>query len=92
MFFDCLGLKYLELPNFLTTRINTLSQMFGCSTSLKYLNLKLFKKEVESTWNIEKIFEIVPEDAIICIDDNNTKHYLLDPESHRMPYVLFRNL
>ena len=62
--------------------------MFGLGTSLRYLNLKLFKKEVSSSWDIENIFNLVPRDAIICIDDDYTKHYLLDPEPYRLEYAI----
>ena len=77
MFYGCSSLEYLNLSNFITTRIDTVNAMFYNCYSLKYLNLYSFR--ISSPVNINNIFTGLSPNVIYCINDDNTRNYLLGP-------------
>ena len=78
MFSDCENLMYLDLSNFNTQRLSTMEYMFKGCKMLQCLNLYNFKFEKNHKPNKEKSFEGLSLNVKYCINDLNTKDYLLD--------------
>ena len=84
MFFECQGFKYLDLSNFQTPEVNTVENMFAWSNNLRYLNLYSFI--IHDPKNKQSIFNGLKIDTIICINEEETRLYLLETE--RLPYAI----
>ena len=75
MFYYCKSLKYLNLSNFDTSKVTTISEMFYYCSSLIYLNLYQF--QMNSSVNKNYAFYKISENVKYCINDTETKNYLL---------------
>ena len=75
MFYDCENLKYLNLSNFNTSKVTTIGEMFYYCSSLIYLNLYQF--QMNSQVNKNSAFDWISENVKYCINDTETKNYLL---------------
>ena len=69
MFHQCSKLTSLNLSNFNTTNVKNMDSMFSGCSSLEYINLKNFIENELLT--IDKIFEQVPENVVVCLNDNS---------------------
>ena len=76
MFNGCSLLTSLDLSNFYTPKLNMNYQMFDGCSNLKYINMKNFEetKISNKTADYKNIFNGVSDNAIICINENNTKN------------------
>ena len=75
MFYHCYNLKYLDLSNFITPKVTTIYEMFYYCSSLIYLNL--FQFQMNSPVNKSYAFDWISENVKYCINDTETKNYLL---------------
>ena len=71
LFYNCSSLISLDLSNFNTSLVNYMNNMFYNCLNLEYINLLNFTEtNLESH---DHIFYMVPENAVICINENITK-------------------
>ena len=75
MFNGCSLLTSLNLSNFYTPNLIRNYQMFDGCSNLKYINMENFEetKIRNNTAEYKNIFDGVPDNIIICINENNTK-------------------
>ena len=73
MFYNCKSLTSLDLSNFDFSKVTKIESMFeGCS-KLEYINLKNFAEKQDLNPAIyANIFKGIPENAIICLKEQNT--------------------
>ena len=76
MFRNCTSLTYLDLSNFDTSKVTWMYEMFDGCINLEYINLKNFTEISlnDNVNNYSNIFRNIPENVVICIDENNTKN------------------
>ena len=74
MFSNCSNLRFLNLSNFSSKNLKDIKEMFEGCTSLLYLDLSSFAIN-KTVNNILK--DVTPK---ICVEDNNTKNYLIGPK------------
>ena len=74
MFYSNINLKYLDLSNFNTSNMNTISKMFSGCSSIIHLNSKSFK--LKNTVNKEDTFYGISQNVKYCIEDIETKNFL----------------
>ena len=73
MFYCCSSLTSLNLSKFDTSETLFMNNMFeGCS-SLEYINVEIIKQDKLIT--CPNMFEQVPDNVVICLDENNDKIY-----------------
>ena len=75
MFNGCSLLTSLNLSNFYTPNLIRNYQMFDGCSNLKYINMENFEETRirNNTAEYKNIFDGVPDNIIICINENNTK-------------------
>ncbi len=71
MFCYCTSLTSLDLFNFDTSQVTFMYRMFYQCINLEYINIYKFTEINLNTCN--DIFVGVPENIVICIDENNIK-------------------
>ena len=69
MFNNCNSLKSLDLSNFNTSKTTSLYRMFYNCTNLQYINLSNF--EVSSSTSTNYMFDLTPENLVICLNNNS---------------------
>ena len=89
MFYNCASLTSLNLSNFYTYKLHIISQMFEGCANLRYINLKnLDESQLENdSKRISNIFDGVPENVVICLNDNITKNIILPQLKNKTCYV-----
>jgi len=80
MFAYCPSLTSLDLSNFDTSKVTTMYRMFYQCINLEYINIYKFK-EINLDVCTE-IFVGVPENIVICLDDNNIPEKILSKISN----------
>ena len=65
MFRNCRKLTSINLSNFTTSSVTTMSHMFEECYNLRYLNLKNFAES--NALDITDMFLFTPDDIIYCI-------------------------
>ena len=73
MFSYCLELTSLDLSNFNTSKTNNMGYMFSDCLNLEYINLINFNEN--KSLNCLSMFDNIPNNIIICINENKTKIY-----------------
>ena len=68
MFSGCENLIELNLSNFSFNHISNMEKMFSNCTHLEYINLLLYEESVAELL-IDNILELVPENIVICLDN-----------------------
>ena len=71
MFNNCSSLSSLDLSSFYTPLVIYMENMFGGCIYLEYINMKNFGENRLRTYN--NMFYGVPENVVICINNNNNK-------------------
>ena len=76
MFSGCLSLISLNLSNFITTHVEDMEYMFKNCKKLEYINLQNFDeiKLINSTSYYGNMFDNVPENVVVCIDEEKNKN------------------
>ena len=79
MFDGCSKLHSLDLSNFNTSLVINMSNMFYNCINLEYINLKNFIEYQlnESLSDYENMFYNLPENVVICINENLTEEKIL---------------
>ena len=67
MFTGCSSLTYLDLSNFDTSNVLRMHNLFVGCVNLEFINLKNFN---ENNLNTYDIFKNVPNNIVVCINDN----------------------
>ena len=73
MFDGCISLTSLDLSNFNFSLVYDMYYSFHDCVNLEYINLKNYNDSSFDTWYSRDIFANVPENIVICINENNTK-------------------
>ena len=71
MFYNCSSLTSLNLSNFDTSRVNYMDYMFYYCSNLEYINLNKFDERKLKVYG--NMFLDVPENVVICINENISK-------------------
>ena len=69
MFSECLGISELNLSNFDISSVADMSGMFSTCENIEYINLNKYSES--SSLVIGYFLNLVPENIVICIDENN---------------------
>jgi len=77
LFYCCYRLKYLDLQNFDSSSLIYFSYAFGNCNSLIYLNLRNFKIINTNDIQIAGTFEPISSNIKYCIEDLDTKNFLI---------------
>ena len=77
LFKACYSLKYLDLQNFSASSLTNFKQVFSSCSKLIYVNLRHFKIENINNVDITDAFEYPADYTKYCIEDEETKNYLL---------------
>ena len=74
MFYCCSSLTTLNLSNFNTSQVTKMDNMFYNCIHLEYINLENFdeSKLGDGENNYRNMFYNIPENAVICINENRT--------------------
>ena len=91
MFNHCKKLKYLDIQNFSSLSLENMAYLFWCSGSLMFVNLRRFKLNQGETLYKDHIFDQCYKDITLCIEDSNTKNYLLDNKKCNCSDICFQN-
>ena len=75
MFYECVLLTSLNLSNFDTSKVTDMNNMFHVCINLRYINLKNFQENLLEKY--QNMFVDVPNNVIICINENITKNKML---------------
>ena len=81
LFYWCYKLRYLDLQNFSASSITTFSHVFTNCTEIVYVNLRNFKITNFNEVVIKNTFSGVPSTTKFCIEDLETKNFLLANKS-----------
>ena len=77
MFYNCSSLTSLNLSNFDTSKVTAIHYMFDGCEKLEYINLNNFNEsklsEDSDGYYYQNIFKNVPENIVICINENITQ-------------------
>ena len=90
MFRNCTSLTYLDLSNFDTSKVTWMYEMFDGCINLEYINLKNFTEISlnDNVNNYSNIFRNIPENVVICIDENNTKNKIFPQIKKKSCYLI----
>ena len=90
MFRECTSLTSLNLSNFDTSLVTSMFQMFFDCINLEYINLKKFNEvsldNTESSYR--QIFVNVPENVVICLNENTNGNRILNQIKEKKCYTL----
>ena len=89
MFYNCKSLTYLNLSNFINYKIVKIASMFEGCINLEYINLEHFDENKLSNESnkISNIFEGVPDNVVVCLNENITKNIILPQIMNKTCYV-----
>ena len=77
MFYNCSSLTSLNLSNFDTSQVTNIHDMFNGCEKLEYINLNNFNEsklsEDSDGYYYQNIFKNLPENIVICINENITQ-------------------
>ena len=85
MFYECSSLISLNLSSFVTNQVTWMQNMFYGCFNLQYINLKNFNENNLAKY--DDIFEGVPNNIVVCIDENNIKDKILPELENKLCYV-----
>ena len=75
MFYGCTSLTSLDISNFKTSNVQYMNYMFYGCENLEYINMINFREDKLEKYN--NIFDLVPENIIICVKENNIRNMIL---------------
>ena len=84
MFYNCPLLTSLNLSNFIISNVTNMKNLFSGCTNLSYINLENF--DGTKLLNYTNLFYRVPDNAVICIDENNSIDKILTEFKKRECY------
>ena len=87
MFVGCSSLISLELPNFDNTNVEYINNMFDGCIKLQYINMNNFSEtNISKVEDIIDIFKGVPENIVICINEENNKNIIIPQLKNKKCY------
>ena len=72
MFLNCSSLSSLDLSNFNTSKLKRIFSMFEGCINLEYIDIKNFQEDNLNISFTYSIFDNVPDNIIICINNNTS--------------------
>ena len=86
MFSYCSSLTSLNLSNFDTSKVSRMPTLFNSCTNLEYINIYNFNEYelIETTG----MFNNVPENIVICLNENTTCKYILPEIRKKKCYII----
>ena len=84
MFEGCLSLSSLNLSNFNISQNTNMEYMFYNCVNLEYINLK----NLSELRNCHKMFDNVPENIVICINENIAKEKIFPQLNNKSCYSI----
>ena len=75
-FYGCKSLSSLNLSNFNTSKLEEMGYFLASCTNLEYINLENFEETNLRSYGFGNIFNDVPENLVICINENKTNEKL----------------
>ena len=86
MFYGCSLLTSLDLSNFETSQVTEMYNMFEGCFDLEYINLKNFNESKLTSYS--NMFKGVPDNVIICINENNTNNTIFPQIKEKKCYTI----
>ena len=87
MFVGCSSLTSLELPNFDNTNVEYINNMFDGCIKLQYINMNNFSEtNISKEEDIIDIFKGVPENIVVCINEENNKNIIIPQLKNKKCY------
>ena len=90
MFYGCSSLTSLDLSNFDISEVTWINSMFYGCINLEYINMNNFK-ETKINNGIDyfkNMFEGIPENVVICINEENNKNKILPQIKEKKCYLI----
>jgi len=91
MFSDCSSLISLNLFNFNTSNVTDINDMFRGCVNLEYINLNNFEEKklshIQSKYN--DMFTNIPENVVICINENITNVKIFPQIKNKTCYTIY---
>ena len=78
MFRNCSSLTSLNLSTFNISKVENMKQIFSNCINLEYINLLNFNKNQLVPDNLYYIFNNIPDNIVICINEDNTGNYIFN--------------
>ena len=75
MFYGCSSLTSLDLSHFDTSTVTDMHNIFDSCINLEFINLSNFNEKMLDTYDL--MFSGVPDNIVICINENITKEKIL---------------
>ena len=89
MFYNCSSLISLNLANFDTSKVIRMEYMFYGCYNLNYINLQNFNEiELTNSSRFKNMFYGIPDNFVICINENNTKYKIFPQITEKACYTL----
>ena len=73
MFYGCSSLTSLDLSNFDTSLVECIHNLFDGCVKLEYINMKNFKDNSVESGHYSDVFNRVPDNLVICINETNNQ-------------------
>ena len=89
MFSDCSSLTSLDLSGFNTSLVREMGNLFSNCRNLEYINLENFdEQKMKELFFNRYIFYLVPENVVICINENITGTIIFPQIKNKKCYVI----
>ena len=91
MFYNCSMLSTINLSNFDTSKVTWINNLFDGCINLEYINLNKFnemKLNSSSSGYYNNIFSKVPDNVVICINENNNQNIILPQIKQKTCYTI----
>lgn len=90
MFNGCSSLTSLDLSGFDTSLVTWIDHLFNGCINLEYINLKNFKEyqKYKDSDYYEKMFYGVPDNVVICINENNNQNIIFPQIKQKTCYTI----
>ena len=90
IFYCCEKLQYLDLRNFDASSVTNFQYVFGFCKNLIFLNLRKFKIINTGDVALHETFHEISSYTKYCIEDSNTKYYLIQNKVSDCSYLCFQ--
>ena len=85
MFYNCLSLTSIDLSSF-NIQVERMNSIFEGCENLEYINMSNF--DGNSLMGFNDLFKNVPDNIVICLDENNIKNEILDQIKLKSCYTI----
>ena len=88
MFKNCISLTSINLSNFESSKVGRMNNMFSGCINLEYINMKKFTEEKLNESYSAEMFDQVPENVVICINESLTNKLIFPQIRNKSCYVI----